>query len=282
MIYDFLLINRNTGITLFHKKVVGFIERPSLVGNLLTAVTKQSIPMVGLPLTYFELSNIAISLSQSTKLPVLCVVFHDVEDGSLFGRSVAHELLNMFLRRCNRLPSKITREHKAAITADMPRALKAAMVGVVTQLQQSRSVRTCFLTGSPFEESSLFAGDMGGDALGSAVLLPRAQTRGTMTGEPAVFSLCGQLGDMLGRAHDALDSSCLEGIARPADVRLEFPTSRLYVRAVRDVYLVVHIRKRKDADDDLRRRRMETRIQRSCEQLSKLLDAYTNLQVCTF
>lgn len=87
MLHNLLIISGRGSIVLFRKSFTKSLNQaPNLVAGLLTAVVKLSTKTFGLPVSYLELDNFAISvLEDSTgedgeKQVLRCILFHDVDD----------------------------------------------------------------------------------------------------------------------------------------------------------------------------------------------------------
>ncbi|GJD08124.1 hypothetical protein Gasu2_24310 [Galdieria sulphuraria] len=93
MIHHFL-ITSSSGLVLYSKEFTTSLAQPRLVGSLLTALVEFSKKNVSLPVSYIELDNLSVSVSESTR--IICAVFFDSEDGSHFGKLVSTELLLAF------------------------------------------------------------------------------------------------------------------------------------------------------------------------------------------
>ncbi len=51
----------------------------------------------GLPVSYIQLANIGVAITQHTDARVACAVFHDAVDGAEFGKLMARQLLDAFI-----------------------------------------------------------------------------------------------------------------------------------------------------------------------------------------
>jgi hypothetical protein len=57
-----------------------------------------ALQRTGIPVAYIELSTVALSLISNIEARLTCAVFFDKEDGYLFGRLLARELLYTFVQ----------------------------------------------------------------------------------------------------------------------------------------------------------------------------------------
>lgn len=68
------------------------------MAGLITAMVPFSKQRTGLPVSYVELDDKAVSICQSSSAGLLCALFHDVSDGREFGNVVSRELLQAFIQ----------------------------------------------------------------------------------------------------------------------------------------------------------------------------------------
>lgn len=88
MLHNLLIISGRGSIVLFRKSLTKALNQaPNLVAGLLSAVVKLSTKHVGLPVSYLELDNFAISVVEDTAAHadgaaqvLRCLCFHDVDD----------------------------------------------------------------------------------------------------------------------------------------------------------------------------------------------------------
>ncbi|CAM9853329.1 unnamed protein product [Phaeothamnion confervicola] len=71
--------------------------QPRMVGSLLTAMMEFSVLTAGMPVSYIELTSLAVTIAGSEATKVFCALLHDREDGAAFGRLIATEVLNAFV-----------------------------------------------------------------------------------------------------------------------------------------------------------------------------------------
>lgn len=87
MLHNFLIISGRGGIVLFRKSLTKALNQPRLVAGLLTALCKHSTKSIGLPVSYLELEQFAITVVEDSAAHadgdaeyLRCVAFHDTED----------------------------------------------------------------------------------------------------------------------------------------------------------------------------------------------------------
>ncbi|DAZ98397.1 TPA: hypothetical protein N0F65_000111, partial [Lagenidium giganteum] len=92
-----VLIMAASGIVLFSKEYVNTIAQPRLVGSLVTAMLEFSAKTTGNPVSYIELSNVAVTVVSNESHKVFCAMFHDTNDGATFSSFIAKEILDAFI-----------------------------------------------------------------------------------------------------------------------------------------------------------------------------------------
>lgn len=102
MLRSFMIISGRGGIVLFRKVFVKAVGQPRLLGGLVTALCDFSAGAIGVPVAYMELEHVAITIVEQAAVEtssdhLRCVTFHDAEDGELYGRLIAEELLHAFI-----------------------------------------------------------------------------------------------------------------------------------------------------------------------------------------
>lgn len=97
MLRNVLLIATTSGLPLFSKEFLNSVAQPRLVGSLLTAMMVLAVRTTGMPVTYIELSNVAVTLVRDEVVKVCCVLLHDRSDGPAFGKLIASQILFAFL-----------------------------------------------------------------------------------------------------------------------------------------------------------------------------------------
>ena len=70
MLRNVLLIATTSGLTLFSKEFLNAISQPRMIGGLLTAMMESSVRTTGLPVTYIELSNVAVTIMKDEVVKV--------------------------------------------------------------------------------------------------------------------------------------------------------------------------------------------------------------------
>lgn len=92
-----MIINMPSGLCLFAKDFFNAMPQARLVGSLLAAMTEFSIQTTGMPPSYVELSNVALTIVRDDVAHVFCALIHDRDDGVGFGRLIANEILSAFI-----------------------------------------------------------------------------------------------------------------------------------------------------------------------------------------
>ncbi|CAH0482748.1 unnamed protein product [Peronospora belbahrii] len=92
-----VLIMASSGIVLFSKEYVNAVAQPRLVGSLITAMLEFSNKASGAPVSYIQMSSVAVTVVTDDNHKVFCAMFHDTTDGANFSAFVAQELLAAFI-----------------------------------------------------------------------------------------------------------------------------------------------------------------------------------------
>ena len=97
MLRNVLIIATTSGLPLFSKEFLNAVAQPRLIGSLLTAIMEWAVRTTGMPVTYIELSNVAVTIVKDETAGICCALFHDRSDGPAFGKLVASQILYAFL-----------------------------------------------------------------------------------------------------------------------------------------------------------------------------------------
>ena len=97
MLHNVLIISFS-GLVIFSKDFLNILDQPRLIGGLLTAVIDMSLTRLGLPFSYMELARYAVAMVGNIEAKVACAVFTDKEDGSVFAKLMAKEILDSFVK----------------------------------------------------------------------------------------------------------------------------------------------------------------------------------------
>ena len=62
MLRNVLLIATTSGLPLFSKEFLNAVSQPRLIGSLLTAMMEWAVRTTGMPVTYIELTNVAVTI----------------------------------------------------------------------------------------------------------------------------------------------------------------------------------------------------------------------------
>lgn len=138
-----MIISGKSGIVLFRKVFVKSHAQPRLIAGLVTALCNFSCDALLVPIAYMELTSIAITVvSQpptSAQDQLRCVAFHDTDDGELYGRLVATELLHAFVDEHSERLASLSIANTEGVE-DLFKAFNSrvrfAMQGVVRPLMQ--------------------------------------------------------------------------------------------------------------------------------------------------
>jgi len=83
---------------LFSKEFLKAVSKPRLIGGLITAMIDFATQRVGVPVSYIQLKNVGVAIHTNIQAKVTCALFHDISDGIDFGKLIASEILNSFVR----------------------------------------------------------------------------------------------------------------------------------------------------------------------------------------
>ncbi|TDH66341.1 uncharacterized protein CCR75_002734 [Bremia lactucae] len=92
-----VLIMASSGIVLFSKEYVNAVAQPRLVGSLITAMLEFSSKASGAPVSYIQMSLVAVTVVTNDKHKVFCAMFHDTTDSARLSAFIAQELLAAFI-----------------------------------------------------------------------------------------------------------------------------------------------------------------------------------------
>lgn len=151
-----MIISGKSGIVLFRKVFVKSLAQPRLIAGLVTALCNFSQDALLVPIAYMELTSIAITVvsqpASESQDALRCVAFHDPDDGELYGRLIATELLHAFMDEHSERLASLSIANTEGVE-DLFKAFNSrvrfAMQGVVRplmlQLQRERGVQRVLL-----------------------------------------------------------------------------------------------------------------------------------------
>eukprot|EP00823_Brevimastigomonas_motovehiculus_P003700 TRINITY_DN2290_c0_g1_i1.p1 TRINITY_DN2290_c0_g1~~TRINITY_DN2290_c0_g1_i1.p1 ORF type:complete len:249 (-),score=42.58 TRINITY_DN2290_c0_g1_i1:231-977(-) len=146
MLRDILIISQS-GLVLFAKEFLqGVATKPQMMGALLRTMLSFCTDVCGMPgFSYISLTTVGVAVCVKNKLT--CVLFHDIVDGSDFGKLIASEMLDAFVRKySSELENQMT-------SSDLFKEFNSSVVEIVRdsirpvlhQLQQIRGITFAFL-----------------------------------------------------------------------------------------------------------------------------------------
>eukprot|EP00124_Ichthyophonus_hoferi_P002380 Ihof_evm9s159 gene=Ihof_evmTU9s159 len=152
MLHNLLIIHAS-GTVLYSKEFIpiqgGGKSQNSMIGNLITALLQHCQSCTSLPATYVELSTVAISIAiASSHNKVMCVLFHDKEDGQCFGKMVAVEIVRVFVDEFSFVldgPISNTTQFLSFYTK-IAAAIRATIRPILTEVSDIRGVKMSAVT----------------------------------------------------------------------------------------------------------------------------------------
>ena len=173
----------------------------------------------GLPVSYIELTNVAVSIVLNESANVFCALFHDRADGPSFGRLICSEVLSCFVEEYQQdigsLVSKNLKDFQSfhhRIAEVFQSSIKPVLVG----LQAQRGVQKALLV----TEDSIISPSSDVDQLG---ILANLQ------------AFLGYATDLMGEKEDSLASS-----VSVTEFIIEGPAnSRIFLKRIETSLLVV-------------------------------------------
>jgi len=125
-------------------------EKSRLFGSLLRAMQEMSKQSTGLIVHYIEFGRVAVSIVDEPKTKLICTLFHDLEDGSDFGKLLAQQILQSFEET---FPDSTFSGTNAAInlttfntfSSKIFDAIQGAVQTIVQQLQGVRGINSALV-----------------------------------------------------------------------------------------------------------------------------------------
>lgn len=71
-------------------------SKPGLMGGLVRGMMERCESVLGLPVCYMQLDKISVAIVTNAKYKVSCALFYDSEDGEIFGKLIATEVVESF------------------------------------------------------------------------------------------------------------------------------------------------------------------------------------------
>mmetsp|Transcript_9224 Transcript_9224/g.15163 ORF Transcript_9224/g.15163 Transcript_9224/m.15163 type:complete len:248 (-) Transcript_9224:386-1129(-) len=211
-----LLIISASGLVLFSKEFVNAISQSRLVGSLIAAMLEFSAQNTGgLPVSYIELSNVAVSIVTAEESKASCALFHDVEDGPDFGRLLAGELLRAFVTEYARDldVQHLNLKEFQGFSSRISEVIRNSVRPILDNLGSHRGIQMALLVTNEWQTYSTCAVDK--------------------------LGVVANIQSMLNLANDLMSA----GNDAPYVMTLESVRTRLLVRRLEHGYLVVMCRK---------------------------------------
>ncbi len=138
----------SSGIVIFEKIwAQGASSKSRLFGSLLSTMQEFSRQTTRMLVTYIEFNNLAISMVQSEKENLFCVLFHDVDDGAQLGKLVAEQILRSFVDLHRQAVHESVKNVAvfASFQAKLADALKGVFFVICTKLRSVRGINGVML-----------------------------------------------------------------------------------------------------------------------------------------
>jgi len=141
-----VIIMTGAGLVIFEKIWVESetkqTTKGSLFGSLLTAMQEMTRQSTGMIVSYIEFGKVSISVVDDPKTKIICILFHDLEDGSDFGRTIATQILASFLEAFPDQPfsGTVNTTLFSGFTSKIFDAISNSVQSIVLQLQYVRGV----------------------------------------------------------------------------------------------------------------------------------------------
>jgi len=151
-----LLIVSHSGLVLFQKFFVKEVAKVGILGGVVIAMQRLSVLRTGLPVTYIELSKVAVSIASNSR--VTCALFVDAEDGPEFAKLMSRELLASFTDTFNKeLEEKFNTSPDvySAFNLKIAQVVQLAVRPVLDQLADERGIKmAAVLSGDTLKHST--------------------------------------------------------------------------------------------------------------------------------
>jgi len=147
MLQSVIVFSRG-GSLLFHKEfLIHDRLKAKKLAPLLTTLLTQAEHIVGLPLCYLELHDIALAIVTNVKYKVSCCIFYDVEDGEIFGKLLATEIVESF---CENFTDELEEphSHQSAFDSFNPKiasAIQNSLSPILEHLQSQKMIQSALL-----------------------------------------------------------------------------------------------------------------------------------------
>jgi len=117
-------------------------HKGSLFGSLLTAMLELSRQGTGMVVSYIEFGKVAVSIVDDYKTKLICVLFHDLEDGSDFGKTISSQILSSFLEAFadHAFSGTVNTTLFSGFTSKIFDAIQNSVQAIVMQLQYVRGI----------------------------------------------------------------------------------------------------------------------------------------------
>eukprot|EP01083_Nonionella_stella_P052826 140004_1 len=141
-----LFLVGSDGILLFEKEFISGLSQTRLVANLLTALLEHCRAKIGMPATYMEFSTVSVAIMTESEYDVSCMLLYDREDGDVFGRLLANQLLTVFVEM---FASVLSRKNPNAdfrvFDARISETIRRSVDPVLENLQSQRGIELALL-----------------------------------------------------------------------------------------------------------------------------------------
>jgi len=144
-----IIVFSKGGVLLFHKEFliheqIKLKQTAPLMQTLLTTCEN----VIGLPICYFELHDIALAIVTNVKYKVSCCIIYDREDGEIFGKLLATEIVESF---CEHFTDELenSRHHESGVfdsfNPKIASAIQNSISPILEHLQSQKMIQSALL-----------------------------------------------------------------------------------------------------------------------------------------
>jgi hypothetical protein len=139
MLRNLLILSSTSGIVLFQKDWVSALGQKSkqIFGGLFTSIQALAAQTVGLPVSYIQLSALAVSVARDQDSKLCCYLLHDASAGEVFGGILASEILSAFVEEFAEVARSVTDMHKfTSFSNKIPDCINSSLRAVLDRLHR--------------------------------------------------------------------------------------------------------------------------------------------------
>jgi predicted regulator of Ras-like GTPase activity (Roadblock/LC7/MglB family) len=147
-----VVITTQHGVVKFKKDFLNPIKNVSIVQGIIVTQVKKAKLELQQTVSYMELQNLAVTIVDDSASNLLCICFHDVEDGWQFGKLLATQILLKFIQEAQRKSAPNITSHGSRGVAQLTGGVFGSYTGRIGSTSQHGGTTPTSSSGDEKEE----------------------------------------------------------------------------------------------------------------------------------